>query len=362
MAETVSEGHARVVPLHRELGPKVESLMHMLIDSADIQVVGVTHRVKQRESALRKAATSTPPLTNIDQFHDILGLRVITFFAEDVDRVARVIEKEFEIDSARTKDKRAAIDPDRFGYLSVHYGARLGRSRRRLSEWSAYSNVWFEVQIRSVLQHAWAEIEHDLGYKSSVGSVPAEFRRRFSRLAGMLEMADEQFELLRHDLSQYERDVKGRPESVDDQDVNQVTMETFLTTNAVVLAADEAIAKGHGAQLKGPDLRYSRMRAEEMVAYGLKTIGALEDRLRAEQDVVVPLAIEWLDGSVAQGLDNGRSEMHYDQLSRGISLFYLSKYLRNSAFSPGSVLTPEEQAIQARFTDLRAEILNRTKR
>jgi hypothetical protein len=62
-----------------------------------------------------------------------------------------------------------------------------------LVEYSTHTGVQFEVQIRSTLQHAWAEIEHDRGYKSEV-EVARAVRRRFSRLAGLLELADYEFD------------------------------------------------------------------------------------------------------------------------------------------------------------------------
>ena len=53
-----------------------------------------------------------------------------------------------------------------------------------------------------MLDHAWAEIEHDLGYKAR-DTVPAAARRRLSRLAGLLEMADQEFVAIRRDLDEY---------------------------------------------------------------------------------------------------------------------------------------------------------------
>jgi len=50
-----------------------------------------------------------------------------------------------------------------------------------------------EIQVRTVLQHAWAEIEHDIQYKSTI-TIPTEIRRRFVALAGMLEIADREFQ------------------------------------------------------------------------------------------------------------------------------------------------------------------------
>ena len=105
-------------------------------------------------------------------------MRIITYFAEEVDAVAQLIEREFTIDRKNSIDKRMALDPDQFGYLSVHYIVSLAANRSQLPEYAALSGLSAEIQIRSILQHAWAEIEHDLGYKSQT-AVPRDVVRQF---------------------------------------------------------------------------------------------------------------------------------------------------------------------------------------
>jgi putative GTP pyrophosphokinase len=82
--------------------------------------------------------------------------------------VAELIEREFVIDRDNTVDKRKQLDPDRFGYLSLHHIVQLGPTRSQLVEYSSFGGIKAEIQTRSILQHSWAEVEHDLGYKSSI--------------------------------------------------------------------------------------------------------------------------------------------------------------------------------------------------
>jgi hypothetical protein len=93
------------------------------------------------------------------------------------------------------------------GYKSVHYIAELINDRINKSELSKYENLKFEIQIRSILQHAWAEIEHDRNYKFK-GELPKNIQRRFYALSGMLEMADREFNSLDDKVEEYRNKVK----------------------------------------------------------------------------------------------------------------------------------------------------------
>jgi putative GTP pyrophosphokinase len=119
-----------------------------------------------------------------------------------------VVVPEFEIDSPNSVDKRRQEDFDRFGYSSLHYVASLGHSRAALADYSEFKQLKFEIQIRSILQHAWAEIEHDLQYKSEL-EIPREAKRRFARLAGLLDLADSEFTGLRDQIHRYRIRIEG---------------------------------------------------------------------------------------------------------------------------------------------------------
>lgn len=101
-----------------------------------------------------------------------------------------------EFDIFEYSDKGAAlIEEERFGYRSIHYLVTLKESRTELAEYKPFSRAIVEVQVRTILQHAWAEIEHDIQYKSA-SAIPTEIRRRFMSLAGLLELADREFQAI----------------------------------------------------------------------------------------------------------------------------------------------------------------------
>jgi putative GTP pyrophosphokinase len=98
---------------------------------------------------------------------DLIAVRVITYFGHDIDRIERELQAQLEVSERKSRDARKALAEDRFGYRSVHLIARLRRPLVPPGR-SAIRRRWFEVQIRSILDHAWSEIEHEAVYKSGV--------------------------------------------------------------------------------------------------------------------------------------------------------------------------------------------------
>jgi hypothetical protein len=168
---------------------------------------------------------------------------LITYFEGDVSKVSNMLEREFEVDVANSLDKRDLLDPDRFGYLSRHYVLQLSQSRANLTEYSAFREYKAEVQVRSILQHAWAEIEHDLGYKSKI-DVPRDIRRRFSRAAGMLELLDQEVAEIRSELDNYSNLVKEsiatNPTSVE---IDRDSLAAYIENSASASRTDAQLAE-----------------------------------------------------------------------------------------------------------------------
>src|SRR6266568_4992514 len=158
--------------LYAAFAATIRDLFAQLLEGAGVKVHGIYERTKERESFIKKISREGGTYVSLEEVTDIVGLRVITFFSDDVDKVASIVRKEFVVDSKNSVDKRVLLDPDRFGYLSLHFIVQLHPTRAALAEYRRYSSLRAEIQIRSVLQHAWAEIEHDLGYKAKI-EVPA---------------------------------------------------------------------------------------------------------------------------------------------------------------------------------------------
>jgi ppGpp synthetase/RelA/SpoT-type nucleotidyltranferase len=185
---------------------------------AGLLVAAIEYRVKAEDSLAGKLELKGGKYKSLADITDIIGLRVITFYTDDVDKVASAVERLFTVDWDNSVDKRKIHEIDSFGYLSLHYiCSKEGFPYR------------FEIQMRTVLQHAWANMNHDTGYKSGV-EVPKVYLRNLSRLAGMLELVDEQFSLIRSELTDYRRRVRALVASgnLDDAPLDGDTFRSFL--------------------------------------------------------------------------------------------------------------------------------------
>ena len=106
------------------------------------------------------------------------------------------------------------------GYESYHFVVDLGESRVALTEYSAYKGKVVEIQVRTILQHAWAEIEHDIQYKS-VDELPAEIGQRFMELAGIIAISDREFQAI---ANAHEVVVRAAEKSIDAGRLSEVEL------------------------------------------------------------------------------------------------------------------------------------------
>lgn len=184
---------------------KMGKLVNEILSSAKIKGASVSFRTKNLDSIIDKIDRKT--YNDLEEVTDISGVRIVCLFNDQVKKISELIKKNFEVDPNNYENKIDHLEVDKFGYLSVHYVVKLKNSRARLSEFRSFKDYVLEIQVRSMLQHVWAEIEHDLGYKSNI-EVPREARRRFFRLAGLLEIADDEFVNLKEYLSKYKSRIK----------------------------------------------------------------------------------------------------------------------------------------------------------
>lgn len=222
---------------------EMEHLIKSILQANQINYNAITSRLKTRESLAEKIDRKQGKYSNISDITDIVGVRIITYYSDNVDKISEIIEREFDVDAENSIDKRESLEPDRFGYCSVHYVVKLLPKRLAFCEYKAFEELKCEIQIRSVLQHAWAEIEHDIGYKSEI-TIPKEMRRNFSRIAGLLEIADKEFNQIREGLAEYKANAQTqiKDDGFLNRELDAVILQVMLNSNESVLSINNHIA------------------------------------------------------------------------------------------------------------------------
>lgn len=212
---------------------KLESLINELIGEEEgINYLTATARAKDPASFLSKASKPHPDDPTrpkyddpLEQITDLVAARIITFLVEAVDRVCEVIEAEFEIVEHTDMGAHTRAQGV-FGYASKHYLVRLNAHRRELPEYAVLKNLTMEIQVRTAVQHAWAEFEHDIRYKLDIPpDRKPEFDRRFLLAAALMELADNEFT----EIDRLYRELAAAEPDKTPRDLTAATLTSYLT-------------------------------------------------------------------------------------------------------------------------------------
>ena len=205
--EKLLQQYRELLPTLQQLADEAYNQLRHALSEQGLYITAMEHRVKTEKSLAGKLELKGAKYKSVDDITDLVGIRVITFYADEVDKVAAIAKRIFDIDWQESVDKRKLHQLDSFGYNSLHYICRLKEplsSKRPDDQTTKRPYPRFELQMRTALQHVWSTIEHDIGYKGVV-KIPGEYRRQFSRLAGMMELIDDEFSRLRIVLTDYRR-------------------------------------------------------------------------------------------------------------------------------------------------------------
>src|ERR1700693_1833868 len=188
---------------------RTKSLIEAILQDADIRYQSIQFRVKSAEKLRKKFLDPDKNYKRLEDITDLAGLRIITYYEGDIDRVAEIVKREFDVDLENSVDKRET-EPDRFGYSALNYVCRHSAKRAADVEYKKYAGIRWEIQITSILRHAWSELEHE--WYDLKGAYPKDVKRRFYRIAALLELAESEFQDIRKQRTAYERSVAVRGE------------------------------------------------------------------------------------------------------------------------------------------------------
>jgi len=181
-----------LAPLLDRLGANIQTAILQFLAAASIDVLAVTHRTKAFTSFLAKVHQKryADPFLETP---DLCGVRVIAFSPSDLGRIGSIISGEFSVREVVMQETR--LQEDQFGYRSDHYVVTLPDTWLGAPNYRGLAGLQAEIQVRTILMHAWANLSHRLSYKS-IDQSPLQFRRRIFQLSALFEMADEEFDRL----------------------------------------------------------------------------------------------------------------------------------------------------------------------
>ena len=278
--EQLLQQYRELRPTLQQLADEATNMLRQALREQGVYVTAIEHRVKTEKSLTGKLELKGVKYKSIDDITDLVGLRVITFYTDEVDKVAVIAQRIFDIDWQESVDKRKLHSLDSFGYNSLHYICRLRKGGPRV-----------ELQMRTALQHVWSTIEHDTGYKGDV-KIPNEYKRQFSRLAGMLELVDEEFSRLRTVLTDYRRQTLALVKSgqLDDVPLSRETFRSYLDLQPFDRLNHRIAAVNQAEVFPVGMMPYLRV----LESFGMETLGDVQHFIDENSDDAYQLALSQL--------------------------------------------------------------------
>lgn len=266
------------------LGVVVYEKLSKIAENLGWPLVGIEYRIKTEKSLDGKIERNADSYSQLEDITDILGARIICYFYDEVDAIGKKIEEEFSVDWENSYDIRKSIKADTFGYVSLHYVCTL-------PEDSDYEEILkekkFEIQIRTVLQHTWSEINHDLGYKGDFGA-PRDIKRQLARIAGLLEIADLEFMRVRDAMQKYTSDIHAKiaENKANNVTIDVISLDEYMTRNKEMRSFLEEIAEISEAEIKNVS---TENYISQLKFLGIETLGDLQNMMAQNREVALKL-------------------------------------------------------------------------
>jgi putative GTP pyrophosphokinase len=211
---------------YKQLCSEIEYILCKQITSKGIEIAHTTSRAKTLNSFLEKLYRK-PYENPFEEITDFAGVRIVCLYRSDLAQLEEIVCNEFQL--VEKVDKLRHMSPNEFGYGAIHYIVKLS-GKTRGARYDDLKDLVCEVQIRTVLQDAWAIIDHHLVYKQE-SDVPSVLIRKLNGLSGLFETADDSFNTIRKEREIYLEEVKkssGNDETFLKNELNKDTLISFV--------------------------------------------------------------------------------------------------------------------------------------
>ena len=189
------ERYKKEYDFYDSLARMCQARCQMLLDASGIRGI-VTSRAKRLDTLHRKLLKrhKAKPYRRTDTIYrdivDLAGVRLALYFPADRAEVSELIQNAFIVEKVKefpeSTEPRSDGYHKRFkGYVATHFRVRL-REEDLAEDLKRYAQAQIEIQIASVLMHAWAEVEHDLVYKPATGQISRQEQAILDELNGMV--------------------------------------------------------------------------------------------------------------------------------------------------------------------------------
>ncbi len=184
--------YERYRPTYEKSLMRLQKYIRKLLLKTDINF-NIKYRLKSFDSYFQKLIRYRQKGIDPLIINDIIGLRIICPFLEDVERVERILRDNFNVLEIEHKHAHKAVTE--FSYEAVHLTLEL--PEKYFEGFIPYSGPTCEVQLRTILQDAWAEVEHELIYKANFSMLNEPVKRKLASLNATLTLSDIIFQEIR---------------------------------------------------------------------------------------------------------------------------------------------------------------------
>lgn len=206
---------------NEKLCQEISYIISTEIANVGIDIAQVSCRAKSLESFCEKVIRKQYD-DPFNQVTDFAGVRVVYLYSIHRKEIENIIETYFEVVE---KIDKTIDDAERFGYGALHYLVRI-KNDHIGARYNDLKNKVCEIQVRTILQDAWALVAHHLSYKQE-SDVPKELRRKLNALSGLFETADDQFEAIRNSRLKYQEHLKPLLHSNTDKSLEEANIDSL---------------------------------------------------------------------------------------------------------------------------------------